>query len=60
MNSSDEFDGVLNAIATGQMRYPGGDILEKGRLEEELDQIFERCGGTAKEGTFAWYFHTAN
>ncbi len=60
MNSWVEFDEVLNAIATGQMRYPGGDILEKGRLKEELDQIFEQCGGTAKEGTFAWYFHTAN
>ena len=60
MNISDEFDEVLNAIAAGQKRYPGGDILDEGRLKEELDQIFDQCGGTAKEGTFAWYFHTAS
>ena len=50
MNSSDKFNGVLNAITAGQKRYPGGDILEEGRLKEELDQIFDQCGGTAKEG----------
>jgi len=60
MKISDEFDEVLNAIAAGQKRYPGGDILDEGRLKEELDQIFDQCGGTAKEGTFAWYFHTAS
>lgn len=60
MNSSDAFDEVLNAVAAGQKRYPGGDILEEGRLKEELDQIFDQCGATAKEGTFSWYFHTAS
>ncbi len=60
MNISDEFDEVLSAIAAGQKRYPGGDNLEGGRLKEELDQIFDQCGGTAKESTFAWDFHTAN
>ena len=60
MNSSDEFDEVRKAIAAGQKRYPGGDILENGRLKEELDQIFDQCGGTAEEGTPAWFFHTAS
>lgn len=60
MNRSDEFVAVLDAIKTGQSLYRDGDVLEKGRLKEELDQIFEQCGGAAKEGTIAWYFHTAD
>lgn len=60
MDTPDGLIAVLDVIKAAQKHYRNGDVLEQNRLKEELDQIFDECGGDAEEETFEWYFHTAD
>lgn len=60
LDTPDGLIAVLDAVKAAQKRYKNGAALEQNRLREELARIFDECGGDAKEGTFEWYFHTAD